>query len=57
MMFESTYRRQAMNRLQQEKPALKNKLCEKATMEKGKTKDPFMYIITTVIAWFTHESS
>jgi hypothetical protein len=56
MMFESTYRRQAMNRLQEEKPVLKKELVNRAKKEKARTKDPIIFAITAAVAWFTNHT-
>jgi hypothetical protein len=56
MMFESTYRRQAMDRLQEEKPAFKKELMDRAKKEKARTKDPIIFAITAIVAWFTNHT-
>ncbi|WP_159462019.1 hypothetical protein [Salirhabdus sp. Marseille-P4669] len=53
MLFESTYRRQAMNRLQEENKQLKETLSTQVKMEKNRTKNPVTYFIMVIVGWFT----
>ncbi|MRG85634.1 hypothetical protein [Salinibacillus xinjiangensis] len=53
MMFESSYRRQALKKWEEDKPELKKELNERIQHEKKQTKDPIMYVLTSIVAWFT----
>ncbi len=56
MLFEYTYRRQAMNRLQEENKEnkqLKETLSTQVKMEKNRTKNPVTYFIMVIVGWFT----
>lgn len=53
MIFESSYRRKAMDKWESERVDLKKEL--KVSLEKKKafTKNPFVYALASFIAWFS----
>jgi hypothetical protein len=55
MIFESTYRRQALNKWESEKQELRKELKEKLGKKRNITKNPLVYAFTYILAWFTQQ--
>lgn len=53
MIFESTYRRQALNKWETEKEDLKKELRVQVEKKRNLTKNPLVYAFATLLAWFT----
>jgi hypothetical protein len=53
MIFESTYRRQALNKWESERAELKKELKEDFEKKRTLTKNPLVYAFASMIAWFT----
>jgi hypothetical protein len=53
MIFESTYRRQALNKWDSEKEELKKELKVSFEKKRNLTKNPLVYAFATIITWVT----
>jgi hypothetical protein len=53
MIFESEYRRQALFKWESEREEVKKELKESLEKKRALTKNPFVYALATLLAWFT----
>jgi hypothetical protein len=53
MIFESNYRKKALDKWESERTELKKELKESFEKKKGLTKNPFVYLVASILTWFT----
>jgi predicted Zn-dependent peptidase len=53
MIFESKYRRQALDKWESEREEVKKELKVSLEKKRALTKNPLVYAMATLIAWFT----
>jgi|GEM_PF-6894985 len=53
MIFESSYRRKAMNKWESEKVELRKEIHQSFEQKKNLTRNPIMYALASILAWFS----